>query len=93
MRLSRYQEKRGRARRTNYKHTFDAFEFFFRPIFRSYKPTDEQLKDTALPDAEPNEVADHVREELDNEDEGVEIEQLVRHFTLVWHNFELNYYH
>ena len=48
----------------------------FRPMFRSYKPVTETLQESVLPEAAPGEVADRVREELDNEHRGVEIEQL-----------------
>ena len=48
-----------------------------RPIFRSYKPQSEDLKEGELPEAAPGEVVEKVREELDREHEGVEIEQLV----------------
>ena len=51
--------------------------FLCRPIFRSYKPQSEDLKEGELPDAAPGEVTDKVRDELDREHEGVEIEQLV----------------
>jgi len=46
------------------------------PLFRSYKPADESLKDLVLPDAEIEEVADKVKEELDNENKGVELDKL-----------------
>ena len=45
----------------------------FRPMFRSYKPVTDTLRESVLPEAAPGEVADHVREELDNEHRGVEI--------------------
>ena len=45
-------------------------------MFRSYKPVTDTLQESVLPEAAPGEVADHVREELDNEHRGVEIEQL-----------------
>merc|ERR1719367_663809 len=48
----------------------------FRPMFRSYKPVTDTLQESVLPEAAPGEVTDHVREELDNEHRGVEIEQL-----------------
>ena len=48
----------------------------FRPMFRSYKPVTDTLQQSVLPEAAPGEVADHVREELDNEHRGVEIDQL-----------------
>lgn len=47
-----------------------------KPMFRSYKPVTDTLRESVLPEAAPGEVADHVREELDNEHRGVEIEQL-----------------
>ncbi len=50
-----------------------------RPVFRSYRPLDENLKDGELPDAAPGEVTDKVREELEKEDEGVQIDKLVSH--------------
>ena len=45
-------------------------------MFRSYKPVTDTLQESVLPEAAPGEVADHVREELENEHRGVEIEQL-----------------
>ena len=45
-------------------------------MFRSYKPVTDTLQESVLPEAAPGEVTDHVREELDNEHRGVEIEQL-----------------
>lgn len=47
-----------------------------KPMFRSYKPVTDTLQESVLPEAAPGEVTDHVREELDNEHRGVEIEQL-----------------
>jgi len=46
------------------------------PIFRSYKPADESLKDLALPEPEIEEITDKVKNELDNEDKGVVMESL-----------------
>jgi len=51
---------------------------FFRPIFRSYKPLDdENFGDAVLPDAEPAEVRDKIRDELDKEHEALAVENLV----------------
>ncbi len=55
----------------------------FRPVFRSYRPLNEDLKESELPDAAPGEVTDHVREELEKEGEGVQIEKLVRIFKII----------
>ena len=46
-------------------------------MFRSYKPTDESLKDLVLPaDSNIGEITDKVKDELDNEDKGVVMESL-----------------
>ena len=50
----------------------------FRPVFRSYKPADEDLKDQVLPEAGITEITEKVAEELENEDQGVVMESLVR---------------
>ena len=52
--------------------------FCCRPIFRSYKPVDENFGDSVLPDAEPAEVRDKVKEELETEHEALTMENLVR---------------
>ena len=50
---------------------------YFSPVFRSYKPTDESLKDLVLPaDSNIGEITDKVKDELDNEDKGVVMESL-----------------
>lgn len=49
----------------------------FRPVFRSYKPNDEGMHEGVLPEAEPAEVTDKVREELDREHEAIQIDKLV----------------
>lgn len=47
-----------------------------KPVFRSYKPADDSLKDLALPEPEIDEITDKVKEELDNESMGVVMETL-----------------
>lgn len=37
----------------------------FRPKFRSYRPQDESLKESALPNAEPGDVISEVQNQLD----------------------------
>lgn len=39
---------------------------FSRPIFRSYRPLDEKLKDQELPDTEPANVQEEVKEQLES---------------------------
>lgn len=45
-------------------------------MFRSYKPAAESLKDHVLPEYQIGEIADKVKEELENEDKGVLMENL-----------------
>lgn len=47
-----------------------------KPVFRSYKPNDEGMHEGVLPEAEPAEVTDKVREELDREHEAIQIDKL-----------------
>ncbi|TRY68345.1 hypothetical protein TCAL_01408 [Tigriopus californicus] len=47
-----------------------------KPVFRSYKPNDEGMFEGVLPEAEPAEVTDKVREELDREHEAIQIDKL-----------------
>lgn len=47
-----------------------------KPVFRSYKPLDEQFSDAILPPAEPSDVRDKVQDELDKENEGLTMENL-----------------
>jgi len=46
------------------------------PVFRSYKPADESLKELELPEAETQEITDKVKEELENEKVGHQMESL-----------------
>lgn len=46
------------------------------PLFRSYKPADDSLKELILPEIQPGEVRDKVKDELDNEHEGVVMDNL-----------------
>ncbi len=59
------------------------FEFIYRPVFRSYRPLDEDLKEGELKDASPGEVTEHVKEELEKENEGIQIDKLVR-FLIIY---------
>lgn len=45
-------------------------------MFRSYKPADESLKELELPEAETQEITDKVKEELENEKVGHQMESL-----------------
>jgi coiled-coil domain-containing protein 12 len=47
-----------------------------KPVFRSYKPLDEQFSEAVLPPAEPSDVRDKVQDELDKENEGLTMENL-----------------
>ena len=51
--------------------------FFYRPLFRSYKPVDESLQDLVQPEPEIGEITDKVADELKNENEGVVMDNLV----------------
>ena len=51
-------------------------ERFFRPVFRSYKPTADELEEGVLPEGRTSEVTDHVAEELSKETEGVVVNEL-----------------
>ena len=58
---------------------------FFRPIFRSYKPLDdENFGESVLPDAEPAEVRDKIRDELDKEHEALAVENLVMKIVIIY---------
>ena len=64
-------------------HIFSSLEniFFylsFRPIFRSYKPLDENFGDSVLPEVEVPEVRDKVKDELEHEHEALKMENLVK---------------
>ena len=48
----------------------------YSPVFRSYKPADESLKELELPEAETQEITDKVKEELENEKVGHQMESL-----------------
>ena len=50
----------------------------FRPIFRSYKPLDENFGDSVLPEVEVPEVRDKVKDELEHEHEALKMENLVK---------------
>ena len=50
--------------------------FCSRPVFRSYKPTGEDLEESVLPEGRTSEVVDHVSEELANDKEGVVVNEL-----------------
>jgi len=45
-------------------------------LFRNYQPKDEALQEGVLPAAEPGEVKEKVREELQVQDEGLVVEEL-----------------
>ena len=45
-------------------------------MFRSYKPADESLKELELPEPESEEITDKVKEELENEKVGHQMENL-----------------
>lgn len=47
-----------------------------RPIFRSYQPDSEALKEDTLPEAQPGDVADHVKDEISKENQGLVINEL-----------------
>lgn len=50
---------------------------FHRPKFRNYRPEQEALVDTALPDAEPGDVEAEVKEQLESAKTRGIIEELV----------------
>ena len=54
------------------------FYLSFRPIFRSYKPLDENFGDSVLPEVEVPEVRDQVKDELEHEHEALKMENLVK---------------
>ncbi len=41
------------------------FNFDFRPVFRSYKPLDDKLKESQLPAIKPSEVEEKVQDQLE----------------------------
>lgn len=47
-----------------------------KPVFRSYKPSNEELEGSVLPEGRTGEVVDHVQEELANDKEGVVVNEL-----------------
>ena len=47
-----------------------------RPVFRSYQPESEVLKEDALPEAAPGDVSEHVKEEIAKENQGIVINEL-----------------
>jgi hypothetical protein len=62
---------------------FFSFLFFFqniptRPVFRSYRPLDEELKKSSVPLAEPEEVDHIITKELDKAADPPVLEEIVR---------------
>ena len=57
--------------------------FFSRPVFRSYKPVNDEMQEGVLPEAQPGDVEARVQEELEREGEGVKIDKLVSYLTLI----------
>lgn len=51
--------------------------FFYRPKFRSYKPSDEKLKETVLEPAKPGNVEAEIKDQLESAKMRVVIEDLV----------------
>jgi len=47
-----------------------------KPVFRSYKPTADELEEGVLPEGRTSEVTDHVADELSKETEGVVVNEL-----------------
>lgn len=50
----------------------------FRPVFRSYRPLDEELKKSSVPLAEPEEVDQHITKELGKAADPPVLEEIVR---------------
>ena len=51
-------------------------DFLFRPVFRSYQPESDILKEDAIPEATPGDVSEHVKEEIEKENQGLVINEL-----------------
>jgi len=66
-----------------YGHVFTKFLIIHRPKFRNYRPEQEALLDSALPDAEPGDVESEVKEQLESAKTRGIIEELV---CLLSHN-------
>lgn len=50
----------------------------FRPVFRSYRPLDEELKKSSVPLAEPEEVDQNITNELGKAADPPVLEEIVR---------------
>lgn len=56
-----------------------------RPVFRNYKPQDEKLKEAVLPDADPENVEEVVKDQLEAAKSKVIINQkLLKHVKLLF---------
>ena len=52
--------------------------YISRPVFRSYRPLDEELKKSSVPLAEPEEVDQHITNELGKAADPPVMEEIVR---------------
>lgn len=63
-----------------YQEHYELFLLCSRPKFRSYKPQDEQLKESVMPNAKPADVEEEVKEQLEAADSRVVMDDLVSLF-------------
>jgi len=47
-----------------------------KPVFRSYQPESDILKEDAIPEATPGDVSEHVKDEIAKENQGIVINEL-----------------
>ena len=50
--------------------------FYLRPSFRSYQPESESLKEDVIPEAQPGDVSEHVKDVVSKENQGLVINEL-----------------
>ncbi|KAF7275179.1 hypothetical protein GWI33_012108 [Rhynchophorus ferrugineus] len=72
--LKRKREGKGNEDNPNSQHS--DLEALPRPIFRSYKPSDENLHESALPTPKPEDVSAQVKDQLESGKSKIILDQL-----------------
>ncbi|XP_050304377.1 coiled-coil domain-containing protein 12 [Anthonomus grandis grandis] len=74
--LKRKREGKSDSTEPSSKHQETEDDLLPKPIFRSYKPLDEKLKDNALLEIKPDDVIEQVKEQLESAKSQIVMDQL-----------------